>query len=143
MEGLIQVIKNFQEDNELLHAALETLNGIFTVHTHDSLRNGAQFSEIFVKDISNVDLLLQACSNEDFYIRFNIIAALNKLAENCLKRLQSAVLVSPMGVSSIVLMLSDKREIIRNGTLYSNCRNALTIKIPCKGKQRHSENNCV
>jgi hypothetical protein len=51
----------------------------------------------------------------DFYVRYNTIKLLSTLLSNRSKRIQECILTNPMGISRLVDMLDDKRDIIRNG----------------------------
>jgi hypothetical protein len=51
----------------------------------------------------------------DFYVRYNTIKLLSTLLANRSKRIQECILTNPMGISRLVDMLDDKRDIIRNG----------------------------
>jgi uncharacterized SAM-dependent methyltransferase len=77
---------------------------------------GAQFTEIFVKDSANVSLLLSILEETDFHVRYNAIDLLKALLKNKSKQLQDCILTSPMGVSRLMDLLEDQREVIRNGT---------------------------
>ncbi len=72
-------------------------------------------SEIYMKDPTNVSLLLDLLEESDFYVRFNIIQFLGTLVKNSPSLLQDAILASPMGVGRLLDLLDEKREIIRNG----------------------------
>lgn len=50
----------------------------------------------------------------DFKVRWPIVRLLVGLLQHKPKELQECVLVSPMGVSRLMDLLSDTREIIRN-----------------------------
>jgi len=72
-------------------------------------------SYIQLKDSKNVTTLLQALEGNDFYVRYFTIQLLNALMNNKPNQLQTCILTSPMGVSRLIDLLDDKREIIRNG----------------------------
>jgi len=61
-----------------------------------------------------VTTLLQALEGNDFYVRYFTIQLLNALMNNKPNQLQTCILTSPMGVSRLIDLLDDKREIIRN-----------------------------
>lgn len=82
---------------------------------------GLQFTEIFVKDQQNVVLLLDILGETDFHVRFNAIELLKVLLRNKRKPLQDCVLTSPMGVSRLMDLLSDNREVVRNEGLLLLC----------------------
>jgi hypothetical protein len=70
---------------------------------------------MFVKDSGNVTLLLDILAEVDFYVRFNCIQLLNTLYTNVGNALHEGILTSPLGISRLIDLLDDRREIIRNG----------------------------
>lgn len=52
----------------------------------------------------------------DFYVRYTALKLLATLSANRNAGVQQCVLTSPMGIARLVDLLSDKRDIIRNGT---------------------------
>jgi hypothetical protein len=80
---------------------------------------GLMFTEIFVKDLANVSLVLAVLAEQDFYVRYNAIEFVKILLRNRRKQLQDCILTSPMGVSRLMDLLEDHREVIRNGIYYT------------------------
>lgn len=76
-----------------------------------------QFTEIFVKDSNNVSLLLEILGETDFHIRYTSIEFMKILLRNKRKALQDCILTSPMGVSRLMDLVSDHREVVRNDGL--------------------------
>ncbi|KAJ3195898.1 hypothetical protein HK101_010730 [Irineochytrium annulatum] len=72
------------------------------------------FSEIFVKTPSNVALLLDILEESDYYVRFNTVQLLSTLLQNLGDRLHESILTSPLGISRLMDLLDDRKEIIRN-----------------------------
>ena len=60
-------------------------------------------------------LLLLLLDLTDFYVRYHAINLLRLLLQNQPKQLQASILESRLGVSRLVDLLDDAREIIRNG----------------------------
>ncbi|KAJ3317466.1 Vesicle-mediated ER to Golgi transport protein [Blyttiomyces sp. JEL0837] len=132
MAALINVLKNDRMDVEIIKAALETLSILCTPDaqsakeakmggkpsspgaTKDSKDLGVMFTEIYVKTPSNVTDLLEILEEFEFYVRFNTIQLLSTIMENMGDRLQECILTSPMGISRLMDLLDDRREIIRN-----------------------------
>lgn len=54
----------------------------------------------------------------DFYVRYTALKLLATLSANRNAGVQQCVLTSPMGIARLVDLLSDKRDIIRNGTFF-------------------------
>jgi len=62
-----------------------------------------------------VTLLLGLLEETEFYIRWNTVQLLTVLLDNKPKQLQSSIMTSPLGVSRLIDLLEDEREVIRNG----------------------------
>ena len=69
---------------------------------------------MFVKTEDNVALLLSLLEEYEFHVRWPTVKLLSLLLKNRGKDLQERVLESPMGISKLMDLLSDSREIIRN-----------------------------
>ena len=68
----------------------------------------------FRKESDNITLLLDILAEVDFYVRFNSIAFLTTLLQTATQKLQDAILTSQLGISRLIDLLNDHREIIRN-----------------------------
>lgn len=75
---------------------------------------GEQFTEIFIKNTDSVGLVLALLEEFEFKVRWPALKLLAHLSSNRLKDIQEIILVSPMGVSKLMDLLSDSREVIRN-----------------------------
>uniref|UniRef100_A0A8C1FQJ2 General vesicular transport factor p115 n=1 Tax=Cyprinus carpio carpio TaxID=630221 RepID=A0A8C1FQJ2_CYPCA len=78
---------------------------------------GAQFTEKFIGDPDNITLLLTLLEEFDFHVRWPGVKLLTALLKSQCAPVQSIVLVSPMGVSRLMDLLADSREVIRNDGL--------------------------
>ncbi|KAM8879099.1 general vesicular transport factor p115 isoform 2-T2 [Spinachia spinachia] len=78
---------------------------------------GAQFTEQFVQDPEHVTLLLALLEEFDFHVRWPGVKLLTALLKNQGVQVQGIILVSPMGVSRLMDLLADSREVIRNDGL--------------------------
>nr|XP_020484503.1 general vesicular transport factor p115 isoform X1 [Labrus bergylta] len=78
---------------------------------------GAQFTEMFIQDPEHVTLLLTLLEDFDFHVRWPGVKLLTALLKNQGVQLQGIILVSPMGVSRLMDLLADSREVIRNDGL--------------------------
>ncbi|GFS31054.1 general vesicular transport factor p115 [Nephila pilipes] len=126
MDALIRVLECDRSDNEILGYALEAICNVINGPRDDESPDyvygsgddlGLQFTEIFIKKSENVTLLLELIEEYDFKVRWPIVRLLSGLLSHRPKELQECILVSPMGVSRLMDLLSDTREIIRNDTL--------------------------
>jgi hypothetical protein len=141
MPVLIEVLKTSRVDGELCCLALDTLNIVFNSDTsastsvHDlqpHLSNQAgdvaanatsanlpadlanQFTEMFIKEQNNVLLLFDVLDEFDFSMRWSTVKLLNTIVRNQPSALQEIILQIPRGVSRLMDLLTDTREVIRN-----------------------------
>ncbi|KAI8984524.1 p115 like vesicle tethering protein [Mycotypha africana] len=118
LPGLIKVLHNDYSDVDMTKAILETITILCTVHNqHDKDDKGFKFTDYFLEEENNVTILLDILEEFDFYVRYNAIKLLTALLNNRNKRIQECILTNPMGISRLVEMLDDKRDIIRNESL--------------------------
>lgn len=123
MEHLIHVLQTDRSDSEIIGYALDTLYNIISneeeeeVEENSARQNedlGSQFTEIFIKQPENVTLLLSLSEEFDFHVRWPAVKLLTSLLKQLGPQVQQIILVSPMGVSRLMDLLADSREVIRN-----------------------------
>jgi len=122
---LINVLQKDRTDAEICGLSLEALINILS--SEESAEENAdgisaadlalQFTEIFLKDAENVSSLLALLEEYDFRVRWPTVKLLITLLTNRAIQIQQCVLVSPLGVSRLMDLLSDSREVIRNDGL--------------------------
>ncbi|GAB1869376.1 General vesicular transport factor p115 [Camponotus japonicus] len=125
MDALRQVLEMDRTDCEIIGLALDTLCNITSPETFDEevdkhgpkSKIGEQFTEIFIKHSDSVGLILTFLEEFDFRVRWPALKLLTHLLGNRSKDIQEIILVSPMGVSKLMDLLSDSREVIRNDVL--------------------------
>lgn len=125
MPALIQVLQNDCQDSEIISYALDTLCNIMSSSEFDeeadnptvTVNVGEQFTEMFIKTADNVTLVLGYLEEYDFRVRRSAIQLITILITNKTKDLQEIIIVSPMGVSKLMDLLTDSREVIRNDAL--------------------------
>lgn len=78
---------------------------------------GDQFTEMFIKDPHNIQLVLDLLDEYDFRVRLSAVQLLVSVLTNRTKDIQEIILDKPMGVSKMMDLLADTREVIRNETL--------------------------
>lgn len=132
MDALFSVLQNDSGDNEIVTYALESLINIIgdsdesdeqqqpadkqsSAATSNSL--SIQFTEIFIKRKENVQLVLDLLPEFDFKIRYPSIKLLHSLLANKQRECQDCILTHPMGISRMMDLLQDPREVIRNDAL--------------------------
>ncbi|PZC74205.1 hypothetical protein B5X24_HaOG208195 [Helicoverpa armigera] len=125
MDTLKQVLELDRADNETINYALDTLNNVMSPTQFEEEENnprvpmniGEQFTEMFIKDHHNIQLVLDLLDEYDFRVRLSAVQLLTSLLTNRPKDIQEIILVKPMGVSKMMDLLGDTREVIRNETL--------------------------
>ncbi|KAH0548096.1 hypothetical protein KQX54_000309, partial [Cotesia glomerata] len=125
MNAVRQVLEMDRTDCEIVGLALDTLCNITSPETFDEevdkhgpdSKIGEQFTEIFIKHQDSVGLVLAALEDFDFRVRWPALKLLSNLVSNRPKDIQEIILVMPMGVSKLMDLLSDSREVIRNDAL--------------------------
>ncbi|EDX17356.1 GD16864 [Drosophila simulans] len=125
MPPLVQVLQNDGQDAEIISYALDTLCNVVTSEEFDeeadnptvSVNVGEQFTEMFIKTPEHVTLVMGYLDEYDFRVRRAAIQLITSLISNKTRELQDLILVSPMGVSKLMDLLTDSREVIRNDVL--------------------------
>ncbi|KAF6133639.1 USO1 vesicle transport factor [Phyllostomus discolor] len=125
MEHLTRVLQTDRSDSEIIGYALDTLYNIISNDEEEVEENstrqsedlGSQFTEIFIKQQENVTLLLSLLEEFDFHVRWPGVKLLTALLKHLGPQVQQIILVSPMGVSRLMDLLADSREVIRNDAL--------------------------
>ena len=129
LDILMNVIQADRNDAEIIGYVLETLCNVMShgypdgdseppresEHLPDDL--GIQFTEMFIKNVENVHSLLGLLEDYDFHVRWPTVKLITLLLSNKCKEMQEIILTSPAGVSKMMDLLSDSREIIRNDGL--------------------------
>ncbi|XP_070406213.1 general vesicular transport factor p115 isoform X1 [Nothobranchius furzeri] len=130
MDHLINILQTDRSDSEILGYALDTLYNIICNDEEEEQDEsedenaqkqtddlGAQFTEKFIQDPEHITLLLTLLEEFDFHVRWPGVKLLTALLKNQGVQVQGIVLVSPMGVSRLMDLLADSREVIRNDGL--------------------------
>ncbi|XP_030046521.1 general vesicular transport factor p115 isoform X3 [Microcaecilia unicolor] len=129
MEHLVNVLQTDRSDVEIIGYALDTLHNIMSNEMDepdDSEEEnsqsqtddlGSQFTEIFIKQQENITLLLSYLEEFDFQVRWPGVKLVTTLLKQQGPAVQQIILVSPMGVSRLMDLLADSREVIRNDGL--------------------------
>ncbi|CAB1436411.1 unnamed protein product [Pleuronectes platessa] len=144
MDHLINILQTDRSDSEILGYALDTLYNIICndeeeeqdavtplpvsgKHKNVSAPDenaqkqaddlGVQFTDTFIQDPEHVTLILSLLEEFDFHVRWPGVKLLTALLKNQCTQVQGVILVSPMGVSRLMDLLADSREVIRNDGL--------------------------
>ncbi|XP_018563600.1 general vesicular transport factor p115 [Anoplophora glabripennis] len=126
MDVLRQVLELDRSDCEIIGYCLDTLCNITSkeVFEEENENNinmkvnvGEQFTEMFLKNPENVSLVLGFLEDYDFRVRWPAVKLLTSIIASKPKEIQDIILVSPMGVSKLMDLLLENREVIRNDAL--------------------------
>uniref|UniRef100_A0AAQ5YN52 General vesicular transport factor p115 n=1 Tax=Amphiprion ocellaris TaxID=80972 RepID=A0AAQ5YN52_AMPOC len=126
MDHLINILQTDRSDSEILGYALDTLYNIICNDEEEEQDEnaqkqaddlGAQFTDKFIQDPEHITLLLTLLEEFDFHVRWPGVKLLTALLKNQGVQVQGIILVSPMGVSRLMDLLADSREVIRNDGL--------------------------
>ncbi|XP_013887332.1 general vesicular transport factor p115 isoform X2 [Austrofundulus limnaeus] len=130
MDHLINILQTDRSDSEILGYALDTLYNIICNDEEEEQDEsedenaqkqaddlGAQFTEKLIQDPEHITLLLTLLEEFDFHVRWPAVKLLTALLKNQGVQVQGIILVSPMGVSRLMDLLADSREVIRNDGL--------------------------
>lgn len=128
MDAILNLLGLDRVDTEIMTYAVECLLNVTSPELLDdedpNVKGiGEQFTEIISKKPENIANLLLLLEEYDYKIRVPLIRLMTNLLTNRPKDVQEILLVSPMGISKIMDLLSDSREFIRNevGTSDKDC----------------------
>ncbi|KAI9573289.1 p115 like vesicle tethering protein [Boletus coccyginus] len=117
LPGLIQVLQNDAEiDADIGKAVLETVHHLCEVDEL-SKEQGLQHTDYFLASEQPTHTLFALLADSHFYIRYPTLQLLATLLQNRRSAVQGYFLKAPKGASSIISVLEDKREIIRNESI--------------------------
>ncbi|KAJ7125418.1 p115 like vesicle tethering protein [Mycena epipterygia] len=112
LPGLLDVLSNDAEvDADIGKAVLETLNILCDVEESKEL--GFKHTDYVLANDKAVHTLFALLADNSFYTRFATLQYLSTLLHNRRQVVQGYFLKASAGPSSVILVLEDKREIIR------------------------------
>lgn len=128
LDPMTQVLDMDRGDEEIISYALDTLCNVCSpeefeeeVGTESAKDNingiGEQFTEIYLKKSKNVQLVIDILEEFDFKIRRPAVKLLTHLLLNKPREMQEIILASHMGVSRLMDIMVDTREVLRNDAL--------------------------
>ena len=123
LPGLLDVLQNDAEvDADIGKAVLETLAVLCEVDENANAPAGAAARELGYRNTDAVladervpQKLFALLADQAFYLRYSALQFLGALLQNRRQVVQAYFLKTPVGVTSLIALLEDKREIIRNG----------------------------
>ncbi|XP_078799687.1 general vesicular transport factor p115-like isoform X4 [Oryzias latipes] len=126
MDHLVTILQTDRSDSEILGYSLDTLYNIICNDEEEEQDENTQkqtddlcalFTEKFLQDPERITLLLTLLEEFDFHVRWPAVKLLTALLKSQGVQVQGIILVSPMGVSRLMDLLADSREVIRNDGL--------------------------
>lgn len=143
MNPLITLLQEEMLENDIVIAILDTIMNLVT-DQGNSNGLGLQFTEIFVKDKQNIDILVSVLNRDNFYVKYGVLQLFNTLSSNVQLQMQDTIITCPNALTLLVELLSDSQEILRNGKFYIHLARSCSIfdkivRVP----RGHSENYCV
>lgn len=125
MPILIDVLDKFRADSEICCLALDSLYNIMTTDENNEMEQKnlpaditTQFTEMLIKTSTNINLIFDLLDEFEFQTRWSTLKLLNALILNQTQALQDLILEIPRGVSRLMDLLNDSREVIRNDVIY-------------------------
>uniref|UniRef100_A0AAZ3QGA2 General vesicular transport factor p115 n=1 Tax=Oncorhynchus tshawytscha TaxID=74940 RepID=A0AAZ3QGA2_ONCTS len=125
MDHLVHILQTDRSDSEILGYALDTLYNIIC-NDEEEEQAGFRFknisislkSALLIYRITRVWLISHhACDTDSLPVTLTSLKLLTALLKNQCNQVQGVILVSPMGVSRLMDLLADSREVIRNDGL--------------------------
>ena len=121
LEVLFDTIRENRTDGESVGYALEAILNVIALEegeeSTDELLLGAKFAGVVTRNPENINLLLCLIEEFEFQIRRPTIRLLTAFLSHKLSEVQECILKLPMGISRIMDLLADTREVIRNDAL--------------------------
>lgn len=125
MDALRQVLEMDRADTEIISYTIDTLCNITSPETFEdeatsnitTVKIGEQFCEMFIKQSDNVGLILSYLDEYDYRVRRPAVKLLTYLLDSKPREIQQMILESKLGVSKLMDLLADNREVIRNDAL--------------------------
>ncbi|KAF8963607.1 p115 like vesicle tethering protein [Flammula alnicola] len=117
LSGLLDALYNDAEvDADMGKAILETLDALCNTEdaTPGSKELGFKHTDVVISSDKTTHTLFALLGDNNFYTRFATLQFLTTLLHNRRQAIQSYFLTAPAGPGSVIAVLEDKREIIRN-----------------------------
>ncbi|KAH7912734.1 p115 like vesicle tethering protein [Hygrophoropsis aurantiaca] len=117
LPGLLEVLQNDAEiDADIGKAVLETLHQLCEVD-EGTKELGLKHTDYVLANERTTHTLFALLGDTNFYIRYATLQLLSTLLINRRHQVQSYFLKAPAGAPSVIAVLEDKREIIRNESI--------------------------
>ena len=120
LRDLVACLRRDAEDLDTIKIVLEALLGLFDPDASSdeaSEEITVWLADEFALKQDNITALLDLLENHELYPRLYCLQILGHVADARPETTQEAVFAAPLGVSRIVAILDDKREMVRNEAL--------------------------
>lgn len=138
LPGLLEVVQNDAEvDADIGKAVLDTLNMLCEVNedlTTQSKELSFKHTDVVLENEKTTHKLFALLADNSFYLRLAVIQFLITLLQNRRQVVQAYFLKAPVGSTSVISALEEKREIIRTGEPLHRCVLADHVLVgrPCR-----------
>lgn len=122
MSHISTVLEQDANDDEMVAYALDTLCNLMSDMEEDEdvvpqPELTRAFVEQFIAEDKNIVLILDFIERYDFSVRLSALRLMISLLKGQPGKIQDVVLMKPMGISRLIDLLTDSREVIRNDAL--------------------------
>jgi len=117
LRGLIGSLSKDGEDVDTVKVTLETLLMLFNPDANSpeaSEELALWIADEFTQRQENINLLLDFLDTNDFYSRLYSLQLLSAILSSRTERTEECIFTAPLGISRLVAVLDDKRDVIRN-----------------------------
>ncbi|KAG1858516.1 p115 like vesicle tethering protein [Suillus subluteus] len=126
LPGLLEVLQDDVEiDAEIAKAVLETITQLCEPDD-DSQDLALKHTDYVIGNDQAVQVLFSLLGDTHFYTRYATLQLLSVLLQNRRSQIQGYFLKAPAGATSIIAVLEDKHEIIRNEGAFDKLFNTVT-----------------
>ncbi|XP_039249666.2 general vesicular transport factor p115-like [Styela clava] len=122
MAHIATVLDQDANDDEMVAYALDTLCNLMSDMEEDDdvvpqPELTRTFVEKFTAEENNINVVLDFVERYDFSVRLSALRLMISLLKGQPGKIQETVLMKPMGISRLIDLLTDSREVIRNDAL--------------------------
>jgi hypothetical protein len=117
LRGLIGSLSKDREDVDTVKVVLETLLMLFNPDANSpeaSEEIALWLADEFTQRQDNITMLLDLLETHDFYSRLYSLQLLSAILSSRTARTEECIFTAPLGISRLVAILDDRREVIRN-----------------------------
>ncbi|CAD6192907.1 unnamed protein product [Caenorhabditis auriculariae] len=123
MNSYVDILEKERMNHEILALVLDTLSAVLSSDDENVEEDelGERLAEVMLKRAGLVSSVLAAIEQFDFGVRRTAVQLLTSLLRHRGPEVQASVMGQPMGVSKLVDIVHDNREIIRNEAILMLC----------------------